>query len=219
MRSAPGRRPRPRSCFRWSPIRGYSIQRRSATCCGLTSPTIRYPTFRTGPRGAHWWWRQATELSRYTGQHLIAPQTILTQPYLTEIATSLHTARLTLFHVLLDADDDTVRRRIERSDEARQWRLDHLDMYRAARPWMREQADLVVDTTALRAVEAAHLVAEALPDPRDALLKGACRVRASGVRRPSPRCGSRGLRCVTIRVAPWPWAVSPSGGCHGCVRE
>jgi hypothetical protein len=161
----------------------------------------------------------ATELSRYTGQHLIAPQTILTQPYLTEIATSLHTARLTLFHVLLDADDDTVRRRIERSDEARQWRLDHLDMYRAARPWMREQADLVVDTTALRAVEAAHLVAEALPDPRDALLKGACRVRASGVRRPSPRCGSRGLRCVTIRVAPWPWAVSPSGGCHGCVRE
>ena len=34
----------------------------------------------------------ATELSRYTGQHLIAPQTILTQPYLTEIAASLRAA-------------------------------------------------------------------------------------------------------------------------------
>jgi predicted nucleic acid-binding protein len=36
----------------------------------------------------------ATELSRYTGQHLIAPQTILTQPCLTEIAAGLHAARL-----------------------------------------------------------------------------------------------------------------------------
>ncbi|MGH3151023.1 MAG: hypothetical protein ACRDOB_09865 [Streptosporangiaceae bacterium] len=45
----------------------------------------------------------AAELSRYTGQHLIAPQTIMTQPYFTEIAAGLHAARLTLFHVLLDA--------------------------------------------------------------------------------------------------------------------
>jgi chloramphenicol 3-O-phosphotransferase len=107
----------------------------------------------------------ATELSRYTGQHLIAPQTILTQPYLTEIAAGLRAARLALFHVLLDADDETLRRRIELSDEARQWRLDHLDIYRAARPCIREQADLVVDTTALSAAEAAHLVAQALPGP------------------------------------------------------
>jgi hypothetical protein len=62
------------------------------------------------------------ELARYTGQHLIAPQTILTRPYLGQISAGLRAARLTLFHVLLDADDDALRSRIEGSDEARQWR-------------------------------------------------------------------------------------------------
>lgn len=110
----------------------------------------------------------AVELTRYTGQHLIAPQTLLTRSYLGEIAAGLRTARLTLFHVLLDADDDALRSRIEASDEARQWRLDHLGMYRAARAWMREDADLVLDTAALRAAEAAHLIADALRESHPA---------------------------------------------------
>ena len=104
----------------------------------------------------------ATELVRYTGQHLIAPQTVLTRAYLDQIFAGLRAARLAVFHVLLDADEDALRMRIEGSDEARQWRLDHLDMYRDARAWMRKDADLVVDTTVLRAVDAAHLIADAL---------------------------------------------------------
>lgn len=104
----------------------------------------------------------ATELARYTGQHLITPQTILTRRYRAEIFAGLRAAQLTLFHVLLDADDDALRNRIEVSDEARQWRLDHLDMYRTARNGLRKDADLIVDTTALHAVEAAHLIADAL---------------------------------------------------------
>src|SRR5215470_17645368 len=111
----------------------------------------------------------AVELARYTGQHLIAPQTILTRSYLAEIAAGLRAARLTLFHVLLDADDEALRSRIEASDEATQWRLDHLGMYRAARAWMREDADLVLDITALRAAEAAHLIADALRRPQPAI--------------------------------------------------
>jgi hypothetical protein len=34
-------------------------------------------------------------------------------------------------------------------------------MYRTARAGLRKDADLIVDTTALRAVEAAHLIADA----------------------------------------------------------
>ena len=69
----------------------------------------------------------------YTGQHLIAPQTILNQDDLAEIFTGLRAAGIAVFHVLLDATDDVLRRRIEASDEARQWRLDHLADYRQAR--------------------------------------------------------------------------------------
>jgi hypothetical protein len=46
--------------------------------------------------------------------------------------------------------------------------LDHLGTYRAARAWMRQDADLVLDTTALRAAEAAQLIADALPGPQPA---------------------------------------------------
>ena len=41
----------------------------------------------------------ATELARYTGQHLITPQTILTRRYRAEIFAGLRAAQLTLFLV------------------------------------------------------------------------------------------------------------------------
>ena len=68
-----------------------------------------------------------------------------------------------VFHILLDASDDTLRRRIEASAEARQWRLDHLTEYRQARGWLRREADLVLDTTLLTADQAAREIASALP--------------------------------------------------------
>jgi hypothetical protein len=58
----------------------------------------------------HWPpWRRlvvstATELARFTGQHLIAPQTVLDRGYLDQIFAGLADAGLTVFHVVLDAD-------------------------------------------------------------------------------------------------------------------
>lgn len=108
----------------------------------------------------------AIELARYTSQHLIAPQTVLVRDYLEEIFTGLRAAGLAVFHVLLDAGEDVLRRRIEGSAEAQAWRLAHLAGYRAARPWLTEAADLVVDTGVLAPGEVANRIASALPGPR-----------------------------------------------------
>lgn len=104
----------------------------------------------------------AAELTRYTGQHLIAVQTLLVRDYLAEIFAGLGAAGLPVFHVLLDGREDVLRARIESSGEARQWRLDHLARYRDARPWLLQEADLVVDTTACTAAQAASQIASAV---------------------------------------------------------
>jgi hypothetical protein len=112
----------------------------------------------------HWpSWRRlvvatAAELIGFTGSHLIAPQTVLDQPYLQEIIGGLRALDIGVFHVVLDADEVALRSRIEGSDEATQWRLDHLAPYLAARSWMIEDADLVVDTTAVRPAQSAQLI-------------------------------------------------------------
>jgi chloramphenicol 3-O-phosphotransferase len=105
----------------------------------------------------------AAELTRYTGQHLIAVQTVLTPGYLAEIFTGLRASGLAVLHILLDAHEEALRARIEASEDARQWRLDHLGAYHDARSWLRREADLVVDTTAITAVQAARQIATALP--------------------------------------------------------
>jgi chloramphenicol 3-O-phosphotransferase len=79
------------------------------------------------------------------------------------IFTGLRAAGLAVFHVLLDADEDMLRRRILGSDEAQEWRLAHLTGYRAARPWLTEAADLVVDTAMQPPDEVAKRIASALP--------------------------------------------------------
>jgi chloramphenicol 3-O-phosphotransferase len=104
----------------------------------------------------------ATELTAYTGEHLIAPQTILNQDYCAEIFTGLRAGGLEVFHVVLDASEDVLRRRIEGSDEARQWRLAHLAGYRLALPWLRRDADLLLDTAALSPAQAAAEIAAAV---------------------------------------------------------
>ena len=105
----------------------------------------------------------AAELTAYTGQHLIAPQTVIRKQYLDEITTALHAAGLEVFHVLLDVPEPVLRNRIEGSQEAVEWRLEHVAEYQAARPWLLDDADLVVDTTELAPAEAAQRVARALP--------------------------------------------------------
>jgi hypothetical protein len=71
-----------------------------------------------------------------------------------------------VFQVLLDADEAVLRSRIEGSDEAMAWRLDHLDEYKAARSWMAELADLVVDTVASTPPQIARRILAGLPDLR-----------------------------------------------------
>ena len=103
------------------------------------------------------------EIARMTGQHIIAPQTVLKREYFDQILTQLRAADLDTFHVLLDAADAVLRNRIETSDEAREWRLTHLDEYQDARPWMTEAADFVVDTAASTPPQIARRIFGALP--------------------------------------------------------
>ena len=68
------------------------------------------------------------------------------------------------FHVVLDADEDMLRQRIQDSPEAQAWRLAHLADYRASRSWMIPAADLVVGTGHQIPSAAAHQIADALPE-------------------------------------------------------
>ena len=107
----------------------------------------------------------ATELARFTGQHLIAPQTILVRAYLEQIFAGLRDADLDVFHIVLDAGEEVLRQRIQGSAEAQAWRLDHLAEYRSSRAWMIRTADLTVDTSCRIPAEIAHQIASALPEP------------------------------------------------------
>jgi chloramphenicol 3-O-phosphotransferase len=107
----------------------------------------------------------AAELARFTGQHLIAPQTILVRAYLEQIFAGLRDAGLGVFHIVLDGGEEVLRQRIHGSAEAQAWRLDHLAEYRSSRAWMIRAADLTVDTSCLTPAEIAHQIASALPEP------------------------------------------------------
>ncbi|MGH3151903.1 MAG: AAA family ATPase [Streptosporangiaceae bacterium] len=105
----------------------------------------------------------ATELARFTGQHLIAPQTVLVRAYLEQILGGLRDAGLNVFHVVLDASEEILRQRIQGSAEAQAWRLDHLAEYRSSRAWMIQTADLAVDTSCRTPAEIAVQIAGGLP--------------------------------------------------------
>lgn len=104
------------------------------------------------------------EIARMTGQHVIVPQAVLQRDYLEQIFALLRGAELDVFHVVLDASDAVLRRRIEGSPDNQDWRLSHLDEYDTARPWMTELADLVVDTAASTPPQNARRIAADLPD-------------------------------------------------------
>lgn len=115
-------------------------------------------------------WRQlvplvARHVEQVSGQELVAVQTVLDRNYWLELRRGLGVEGFDVLHVVLDADRETLVRRI-RGDEhevgAKQWRLEHVDTYLAARKWMTDDADLVVDVAAMTAEAAADLIIERL---------------------------------------------------------
>lgn len=108
----------------------------------------------------------ALEIRRHTGQHLVAVQTVLREDYWAELKDSFNELDEHVVHVVLDADEGTLRNRIENDQvelSARQWRLDHLERYTAARTWMIREADLVIDTSRLAVEDVVSRIAEAVP--------------------------------------------------------
>jgi len=117
----------------------------------------------------HWEsWRVLTplvadELIRFSGQGLVAPQTVLEEDYWDELLGGLRARGHPVVHVVLEADEPVLRQRIETDDVevgARSWRLDHLAAYAEARPWLARRADLMLDTTHLSPPQVADRVWE-----------------------------------------------------------
>ncbi len=105
------------------------------------------------------------KIAAFTGQHLIAVQTVLREDYWRELTQGFRRTPLTILHVLLHVDSGVLAERIK-ADEveatARQWRLDHIGDYEQARPWMQSAADLVIDTTHLPVADVAERIAVAV---------------------------------------------------------
>ena len=107
----------------------------------------------------------ADEVIRATGQHLVAIQTVLVEQYWVELMAGLETLGHEVFHVVLEADADVMRKRIELDEldpGAREWRLQHVEHYAAACDWMTGRAELVLDTSALAPEAAAAEVWRAI---------------------------------------------------------
>lgn len=103
----------------------------------------------------------ASQILRYVGGTLVVPQSVLVEQYWSEIKSGLDEADIPVVHCVLDASPEALVQRIETDTVevgARQWRLDHLPDYAVALPWLRREADLVVDTTRLSPVEVADAV-------------------------------------------------------------
>jgi AAA domain len=103
-------------------------------------------------------------IARFTGQHLVAAQTVLRADYWHELTEGFARTPLDLFHVLLHVDSEALAERIKADEveaSARQWRLDHISDYEKSRSWLEAAADLVMDTTSLSAIDVAERLAVA----------------------------------------------------------
>ena len=105
------------------------------------------------------------EMTRFTGQGLIAPQTVLVAEYWRELRDRFMDYSLDVFHVVLHVDPDVLEARI-RSDavvpDAHGWRLAHMAEYTAAHDWLVDAADLVVDATNLTPPEVSAVIQAAV---------------------------------------------------------
>ncbi len=87
-------------------------------------------------------------LARLTGQDLVVVQTVLRRSYWDELVEGFAAAGLPVRLVLLDVSRDVLCARIDGDAdgaESRRWRLAHVDAYLAARGWLLDEADVVVD--------------------------------------------------------------------------
>lgn len=89
---------------------------------------------------------------------LLVPMTLLRQEYRDEIFGALAARRITVHHVLLHAEEEVLRKRIE-ADGGSDWRLGHLEAYREALGWLRKDA-AVIDTDQLTPRQVAERVVE-----------------------------------------------------------
>jgi AAA domain len=102
------------------------------------------------------------KIAGFTGQHLIAVQTVLREDYWRELTKGFKRTPLDIFHVLLHVDSDVLAERIKADEldaKACQWRLDHISDYEKSRRWMESAADLVIDATNLPVVDVAERIA------------------------------------------------------------
>ena len=109
----------------------------------------------------------ARAVSDISGEDLVAVQTVMVEDYWHELRSGMLAEGLDVVHVVLDADEATLRARIERDDverQAEQWRLDHVDAYVAARGWLRRAADLVIDTGDLTPIEVVRRIVDELAE-------------------------------------------------------
>lgn len=108
----------------------------------------------------------ADEIVAFTGQHLVAAQSVLVEDYWDEIQGGLTGLGHEVLHVVLDADAETLHARIDSDvdepETVRPWRHRHVEDWEAARPWLLRAADLVVDTVALDAPAAAVQVRDVI---------------------------------------------------------
>jgi adenylylsulfate kinase-like enzyme len=103
----------------------------------------------------------ARGMTDIAGRDLVAVQSVLVEDYWHELHRGILDQRLDVFHVVLDADETTLRERIARDDierDAAQWRLDHLDGFVRSRKWLTTEADLVVDTSRARPTDVARTI-------------------------------------------------------------
>jgi len=119
----------------------------------------------------HWppWRPLVVETARrvldFAGGTLVTPMTVLVEHYWREIRTGLAAHAIPVRHFVLHADHDTLRSRIEGDTVLgpSAFRLTYLEPYaEAARTWLHDEADEVIDTTHLTPAQAARRIADAV---------------------------------------------------------
>lgn len=107
----------------------------------------------------------AGEVAARTGEDLVAVQTVTNDVHWRELSSGLEEAGFTVSLVVLDCDEDVLRARIEADTVdpgAGEWRLDHVDEFVEALPWLVAVADAVLDTSSITAEEAADELGDVL---------------------------------------------------------
>ncbi|TNH21815.1 ATP-binding protein [Micromonospora orduensis] len=105
----------------------------------------------------------AHRVLEYAGGTLVIPMTVLVEQYWREISRGLAQHAIPVRHLVLHADQETLRRRIEGEHLIPSpFRLKYLEHYaEAARTWLHADAE-VVNTTHLTPAQAALQIAEAV---------------------------------------------------------